>query len=307
MRDASNEKACQTSDVVENTGRRQTTRGLSWIWHLGRAVLVFFLVIVVAAMFLENSLIFIPTPYPGGDWRPAGLKFEDAWFQSAGGTRLHGWYVPAKNPRAVVLFCHGNAGNITHRAGVLDMLHSRVGASVLIFDYRGYGRSEGKPNEAGVLADARAARRWLADREKIAETDIVLMGESIGGAVAVDLAARDGARALVLESTFNNLPDVAAYHFPWLPVRWAMRTRLDSAAKIGDYHGPLLQSHGDIDTVVPLRCGKRLHEAANEPKKFLLYPGHDHNEPMPLEYYDELAAFLDGVKTHAARNAAQSP
>jgi hypothetical protein len=255
-----------------------------------------FLMIVVAAMFLENSLIFVPTPYPGGDWRPAGLKFEDAWFQSADGTQLHGWYAPAKNARAVVLFCHGNAGNITHRAPVLAMLHQRVGASTLIFDYRGYGRSEGKPTEAGVLADARAARRWLAEREGIAETDVVVMGESIGGAVAVDLAACDGARALVLESTFNNLPAVAAYHHPWLPVRWAMRTRLDSANKIKDYHGPLLQSHGDVDTIVPLRFGQRLFDAANEPKELLLYHGHNHNHPMPDEYYDRLAAFLDGIK-----------
>ena len=139
-----------------------------------------------------------------------------------------------------MLFCHGNGGNITHRVDALKMLHRRAGVSVLIFDYRGYGRSEGKPSEAGVLADARAARAWLAAREKIAEADVVLMGESLGGAVAVDLAARDGARALVLESTFSSLPDVAAYHYPWLPVRWVMRTRFDSAGKIGDYHGPLL-------------------------------------------------------------------
>ena len=300
MRDTGNEKAAQTSEVVENTGRRHAARWKLRIGRVGGALLIAYLLIVVAAMFLENSLIFIPMSYPGGEWRPAGRKFEDAWVQAADGTRLHGWYVPAKNPRAVVLFCHGNAGNITHRAPILDVLNRRVGVSTLIFDYRGYGRSEGKPNETGVLADARAARRWLANREKIAEADIVMMGESIGGAVAVDLAARDGARALVLESTFSNLPDVAAYHFPWLPVRWAMRTRLDSAAKIGDFHGPLLQSHGDIDTIVPLRFGQRLHEAANQPKKFLLYPGHDHNDPMPLEYYDELASFLEGIRNHSA-------
>ena len=144
-------------------------------------------------MFLENSLIFIPHRYPAGDWRPTGFPFEDAWFQAADGTRLHGWYVPCANARSAVLFCHGNAGNVTHRAYILETLHRQVGVSVLIFDYRGYGRSEGKPNEEGILADARAARGWLAAREKIAESNVVLMGESIGGAVAVDLAARDGA------------------------------------------------------------------------------------------------------------------
>ncbi len=103
------------------------------------------------------------------------------------------------------------------------------------------------------------------------------------------------ARALVLESTFNNLPDVAAYHFPWLPVRWLMRTRLDSAAIIGRYHGPLLQSHGDADTIVPLEFGRRMFEAANGPKQFFPLPGHNHNDPMPAEYYDALGAFLAGL------------
>lgn len=282
-------------DSPQTTSRRisRGARLLRFCRVLLTFFLVFYLSIVVAAMFLENSLIFFPMPYPAGEWHPAGLTFEDAWFQAADGTRLHGWYVPTPNARAAVLFCHGNAGNITHRADIVKMLQRRVRVSTLLFDYRGYGRSEGKPNEPGVLADARAARRWLADREKIAEADVVVMGESIGGAVAVDLAARDGARALVLESTFNTLPNVAAYHYPWLPIRWAMRSRFDSIGKIGDYHGPLLQSHGDIDTIVPLRFGRSLFDAANEPKQFLELPGHDHNDPMPPEYYDALAAFLD--------------
>ena len=107
-------------------------------------------------MFLEDSLIYFPVAYPEGDWNPAGLEFEDAWFQAADGTRLHGWYVPKADARAAVLFCHGNGGNITHRIDAIEMLHRRSGVSLLIFDYRGYGRSGGKPSEAGVLADARA-------------------------------------------------------------------------------------------------------------------------------------------------------
>jgi fermentation-respiration switch protein FrsA (DUF1100 family) len=253
------------------------------------------LVVLGVMMFFENSLIYFPVVYPEGDWNPRGLPVEDAWFQAADGIRVHGWYLPKQNARAAVLFCHGNGGNLTHRVDTLAMLHRRVGVSVLIFDYRGYGRSEGHPDEAGVLADARAARAWLADRENIRPADVVLMGESLGGAVAVDLAARDGARALVLESTFSSLPDVAAYHYTWLPVRWAMRTQFDSVAKIGNYHGPLLQAHGDADTIVPLRFGRRLFEAAAEPKQFLLLPGHDHNDSMPPQFYDALAALLNGL------------
>ncbi len=220
------------------------------------------------------------------------MSFEDAWFQAADGTKLHGWYVPRENPRAVILFCHGNAGNVTDRADILEKLHNTAGVSVLAFDYRGYGRSEGKPNEKGILADARAARAWLAKRENIAEKDIVVMGESLGGAVAVDLAAKDGARGLVLISTFTSAADVAAYHYPFLPVRLLMRTRLDALGQIANYKGPLLEMHGEADTIVPIRLGRRLFEAANEPKQLLVFPHHDHNDTPPEEFYTELQLFL---------------
>jgi hypothetical protein len=210
--------------------------------------------------------------------------------------RLHGWFVPHDRPLATILFCNGNAGNITDRADVVRLLHDRVGAAVLIFDYRGYGRSEGRPDEPGILADARAARAWLALRCGIPEREIVLMGESLGGGVAVDLAARDGAKALVLQNTFSSLPDAAAYHFPWVPVHWLMRTRFDSAAKIGHYHGPLLQCHGDVDRTVPYGLGQKLFEAANQPKQFITHHGLDHNDCMPLGYFDALRGFLEQCK-----------
>jgi len=251
-----------------------------------------YLGVLVVAMFLENSLIFFPSVYPDGDWQPTNLPIEDVWFQAKDGTKLHGWYVPCKDAKAAVLFCHGNGGNITHRVEVMHALHQQVGVSAFFFDYRGYGRSEGSPSEVGVLDDARAARAWLAKRENITEHDVVMMGESLGGAVAVDLAARDGARALVLQSTFSSLPDVAAYHYPWLPVRWLMQARFDSLSKIGNYHGPLLQNHGDADTIVPIQYARRLFEAANEPKQFIVMHGHDHNDSLPMEYFVALKAFL---------------
>ncbi len=266
------------------------------MWRCARPLLVAYLLIVVIMMFLEETLIFFPSRYPAGDWHPPGLTFEDVWFEAADGTRLHGWYVPHDSPRAAVLFCHGNAGNLAHRAEMLRVLNEVVGVSVLIFDYRGYGRSEGKPNEKGVLADARAARAWLAQREGVAENELVMMGRSLGGAVAVDLAAKDGARALVVESSFNSLPEVAAYHYPWLPVRLAMHTRLDSASKIVDYHGPLLITHSTYDTIVPYEFGKRLFDAANEPKQMITFEDRDHNDPQPMHYYAELKGFLDATK-----------
>ena len=260
-----------------------------------RIALLVYLGVFLLAMLFENQLIFFPSKFPAGLWHPVGLGQEDVSLQSADGTRLHGWYVPHDKPAAFVLFCHGNAGNLTHRDDILRSLRDVVGVSVLIFDYRGYGRSEGRPSEAGILADARGARRWLAQRAGIAENQLVLMGESLGGAVAVDLAADGGARGLILESTFSSLPDVAAYHYPWLPLRWLLRTKLDSAAKIKAYRGPLLQTHGDSDRIVPDRFGRRLFEAANQPKEFHVIPGGDHNDPRDRTYYEKLRAFVQGL------------
>jgi hypothetical protein len=241
---------------------------------------------------IEKSLVFFaPSRYPTGDWQPAGLAFEDAWFAAADGTRLNGWYVPHAQPRAVVLYCHGNGGNVAMCADVLRILHDGMGVTALGFDYRGYGRSEGTPSEADVLADARAARTWLAQRAGIGENQIVLMGRSLGGAVAVDLAT-DGARGLVLESTFTSIPEVGDAIMPWLPVRTLIETQFNSLAKIGNYHGPLLQSHGTADRLIPYAMGRKLFAAANEPKQFVAIPGGDHNDPQTDAYYAALFEFL---------------
>ncbi len=274
-------------------GASGTRRVLAIAWRYGRWPAALYLLVCLLMMFFEESLIFVPARYTRGDWQPEGLPVEDAWFEASDGTRLHGWFVARESPRAIVLFCHGNAGNVTNRAFLLRDLRDRLGVSALVFDYRGYGRSEGRPSEEGILQDARAARTWLADRADVAESEIVLMGRSLGGAVAVDLAAEEGGRALILESTFASLPDVAAHHYPWLPVRMLMRTRLDSVSKIGRYDGPLFQSHGTADRVVPLASGRRLFEAAGQPKRFVELPGADHNSPYPRDYYRKLSAFLD--------------
>jgi len=259
-----------------------------------RWLTVAYLGILLLFMAFEDSLLFFPAKYPTGDWQPAGLSFEDAWFNAADGTRLHGWYVPAGNPRAFVLFAHGNAGHLADRAYTARMLAQDMGVSVLMFDYRGYGRSEGNPNEAGVLSDARAARAWLAERAKIPERDIVLMGESIGGAVMVDLAV-DGARGLILENTFTSVPDVAAFHYPWLPVRMLIQSQFNSAEKIQRYHGPLLQCHGDFDDIVPLEFGERLFHAANEPKQFVLVHGGHHNDDRRTEWRRAIEQFFSNL------------
>jgi fermentation-respiration switch protein FrsA (DUF1100 family) len=249
----------------------------------------------------EDALLYHPQPFTDADDREEDFQFETARIVSNDGLQLHGWFRAAERPTAVVLYCHGNAGNIASRRWVIRLFRDHLNCSVLIFDYRGYGKSEGVPSEAGLLADARAARRWLAERTGTAESEVVLVGTSLGGAVAVDLAANDGARGLILGNTFTSLPDVASSHLLGLPTRWLMKNRFDSEAKIAGYRGPLLQTHGDADGVVPFKLGRRLFNAANEPKELVVVPGGGHNDPPGRELVQALRRFLDSLPTTADR------
>ncbi|HUG90691.1 MAG TPA: alpha/beta hydrolase [Planctomycetaceae bacterium] len=255
----------------------------------------------------ERSQVYQPARYPNGNWFPAGLTFEDAWFAAEDGTQLHGWYVPHEDPRAVVLFAHGNAGNLSHRTETLRILHDRHRLSVLIFDYRGYGRSDGVPGERGLLQDARAARAWLAERARVSERDIVLMGRSLGGGVTVDLASSDGARGLVLASTFTSLPEVADRLIPLVPARLLMQDRFDSISKLGSYEGPLLISHGDADEVIPYEMGRRLFDVHRGPKRFITIPGGRHNSEQTEEYRRALDEFIDALPPPSSPAAAAAP
>jgi fermentation-respiration switch protein FrsA (DUF1100 family) len=241
---------------------------------------------------LDERLALFPDKYPEGDWTPADTVFEDCWFPSADGLHLHGWYLRHDRPRAALLMIHGNAGNLSHRGPMVKFWHDRFALSAMIFDYRGYGRSEGVPTFDGILRDARAARRCLAAREEIPETSVVLLGESLGGAVAVDLAAEDGAHGLILESTFSSLSDVAATHYGRFLAAVGVSNKLNSISKIGKYHGPLLQSHGDRDQVVSFALARKLFDAANEPKTFISLPGKDHNDPKTDDYYHSVETFF---------------
>ncbi|MBN9517363.1 alpha/beta hydrolase [bacterium] len=253
---------------------------------------------------VENRIVFFPHPYPIGDWTP-DPRVEDVWIDSPDGARLHGWLAtPDGDPRAVVLFCHGNGRNVTTRRHVLELYRDRMNATVLVFDYRGYGKSTGRPTEAGVLLDARAARRWLAARTGVPEGDVVIAGHSLGGGVAVDLAAGDGARALVLEGTFTNLPDVADHHVPLIPMRPLMLAELNSLRKIPNYRGPLLQVHGDADRIVPYELGRRLFVAGNEPKEFVTVPNGNHNDLYTPAFVAALDRFLAALPRPAATGPA---
>jgi hypothetical protein len=241
---------------------------------------------------LDEMLALFPAKFPKGNWAPGNTAFEDCWIEAVDGIRLHGWYFRHEDSTAIILYVHGNAGNVTHRAGLATSLRERLKASVLVFDYRGYGRSEGVPTMEGIVRDARAARDYLAMREEVSPAKIVLMGRSLGGAVAVQLAGEDGARGLVLESTFSSLRKIAVSHYPEILVNLLVADRLDSASAIRNYHGPLLQSHGDADHTIPFALGRELFDAANEPKTFIRIPRGEHNDAQTEEYYQELERFI---------------
>jgi fermentation-respiration switch protein FrsA (DUF1100 family) len=262
--------------------------------RVARGVLFGYLLIVVLMMFFETYLVYPVPPVSEGDWQPKSFHYEDVYFTSADGTKLRGWFIPYQNPRYAILYCHGNGEDISLVGEWAAELGERLQATVFIFDYRGYGHSEGRPNEAGCIADGNAAQHWLAEKAGIKPNNIVLMGRSLGSAVAVALAAENGARALVIENAFPTMPDVAAIHYPWLPVHWIMSNRYDNLSRIQKYHGPLLQSHGARDELIPISLARRLYDAApSQPKQWLEFAGLGHNSAAPRGYYDSLAAFLD--------------
>lgn len=242
---------------------------------------------------LETKLVFQPTKFPLGNYENRNPEIEDAYFSAPDGTELHGWFIDHPAPKAIALFFHGNAGNVSMYDESITLLKRRHHLAAMTMDYRGYGKSSGIPSEEGILMDARAARAWLAKRKGIAEESIVLLGQSLGGAIAIDLAAKDGASGLVLASTFTSLPEAASDVMPWMLPKWNMTLRLASIDKIKKYHGPLLISHGDADTTVSFEHGQRLFRAANDPKEFVRIANGHHNDPQSEEFREALDRLLE--------------
>jgi hypothetical protein len=227
----------------------------------------------------ERQLIYFPQRQldllPG----TIGLRHEEALIAAEDGVKVHAWLLPVAGARWTVLVCHGNAGNISHRLDRAVEMQQRLGVSVLLFDYRGYGRSEGSPDEAGTYRDARAVYTHLVESWGVKPEAIVVFGESLGAAVATQLALDRPARAVVLESPFTSVPEMARKAYPFLPpVGPLIRTRYETVAKAPRLKVPLLVFHGEQDEIVPLAQGRRVFEAAPEPKRFFAIPGASHND-----------------------------
>lgn len=212
--------------------------------------------------------------------REIGLDYETVWIVTADGVKLNGWYVEARRPRATLLFFHGNAGNISHRLDSLRIFNE-LGLTVLIIDYRGYGLSEGKPSEAGTQLDALAAWRYLTEKRGVAPRNIVLFGRSLGAALAAWLAAEKQPGAVILESAFTSVPDLAADLYWWLPARRLARLHHATRDYLARVHSPVLVVHSREDEIIPYRHGLAVYAAAGQPKAFLPLRG-GHNDGFLL-------------------------
>jgi pimeloyl-ACP methyl ester carboxylesterase len=260
------------------------------------AALVFVVLVVsVWGRFIDRMIF---QPQPGADFLPEqlGIDAEDVRIRTEDGVRIQAFYLTAARASRAILFLHGNAGNASHRLPNAAEL-MRLGSHVLLLDYRGYGLSEGSPDERGVYADARAGLAYLVEHSGIPESRTVLFGRSIGAAVAIDLARDRPLAGLILESAFSSASDVAANAFG-APFAWFARGRFDSTRKIARVHAPLLFFHGDRDDIAPLSLGRRLFDAAPEPKSFETIRGAGHNDTVEVggrAYFERIRRFLDEV------------
>jgi len=250
-------------------------------------------------MIFENRFIYYPTRDFWVEPDEFGLDFENIWFEASDGVKLHGWLIPKDKAQSALLFFHGNAGNISDRLDNIIKLHHQVGSEIFIFDYRGYGRSNGKPDEAGLCRDGAAALNWLNERCRPKKIKTILFGRSLGGAVAIDAASKMKCDALIVESTFTSIPAVAAALIPIAP-RSLIKTKFDSLNKIEAVSVPKLFIHGDSDSLIPVSHCRRLFEKASEPKRIYIVHGADHNDAYiegGERYFKEFKDFIAGIES----------
>ncbi|WP_372634845.1 alpha/beta hydrolase [Fodinibius sp.] len=262
------------------------------LWITG-VIAAGYLFILLFMYLFQAQMVFHPTKQMGTDPSAAGLPFEDVTFETTNGLQLHGWFVTAGDSAPTILYCHGNAGNISGRLETIRLLHE-LGLNVFIFDYRGYGRSEGTPSETGTYRDASAAWGYLTETRGIEKEKIIAMGRSLGGSVAAWLAARKDPAAAIVESSFTSAAQLAADFYPWLPVRWLLKYDYNTIAYLQNIKAPVFMAHSRDDEIVPFHHGKTLFEAAGKPKMFVELRGSHASGFLETEtkYRKQLRSFL---------------
>jgi fermentation-respiration switch protein FrsA (DUF1100 family) len=244
--------------------------------------------------FNQKNMVFFPIKDLAVNPNDIGLEFENVTVTTADSVNVHGWYLPPDSTvNKVFLFCHGNAGNISHRLETIEFIW-KLKAGVMIFDYRGFGRSDGDPSEEGAYADARACYDWLVNGKGHRPDDIIIFGRSLGGAIGVDLATKVPCGGLVVESSFTSAADMARRIFPILPTSLIIRYKFNTIDKISSVNCPVLVTHSPDDDIVPYDMGEKLYEAAGKPKQFVkLFGGHNDRQYLSLpEYKDAVKALM---------------
>jgi fermentation-respiration switch protein FrsA (DUF1100 family) len=228
-----------------------------------------------------------------------GLDFEKVIFKSDDGLTLSGWHIPANNSELTVLFCHGNGGNMMHCLDSINILYN-LGLNCFIFDYRGYGNSDGKAGEEGTYLDARAAYKWLTEEKKIPPNDIIVFGRSLGGSIAAQLASKVKMGALIIESAFTSYVDIGRKFYPYMPVRWFARFSYRTIDYVKNVHCPVMIIHSRNDETIPFEFGLELYEAANEPKEFVeIFGSHNDGFLVSSETYKSAwTKWLKSLKKH---------
>ena len=266
-------------------------------------ILIFSVAIFAFLKYFERRGIYYP--YEKIEFTPDeyNLQYEDIFFKTSDALVLNAWFIPAKNPRGTLLYCHGNAGNLSHRIEMVEIFN-KLNLNVFIFDYRGYGRSEGAPSEEGLYRDAQAAYDYLLSRSDINKSAIIIYGKSIGANVAVDLASKVKAALVISESGFSSAYDMGRKLFPYLPVKWMLTIKYDAVSKIKSIAAPKLIIHSINDEIVPFRLGKKLFEAAAAQKEFYQMRG-GHNEAVFMAR-EEYKARVDDFLSKYLRNKGDS-
>ncbi len=267
---------------------------------MGWRLLIYLLVALVGLAFIagcmESKILYQPVTYPQGNWEVPELKesVRDVRFQTDDGVELHGWWAPREDTDTTILWFHGNAGNLTHRYEDFMAFH-RLGYQVMIMDYRGYGRSDGSPSERGLYRDGFAAYRFLTEQKDVPPDRLVLLGRSLGGAVATNVAVEKRIRQLILVSPFTNVRDMVPHVLPVPGLHYLVSSEFDSLSRIRQINVPLLVIHGGKDPVIPIELGRKLYEHAAEPKTFVELPEAGHNNiglVAGREYMDAIRAFV---------------
>ena len=266
------------------------------LWGIARAAVVALLLVILLIRVFEDRMVFFPEPARPSDMTPAqaGVQVEDMFLTTSDGVKIHCWWAETAGAQRTVLYFHGNAGNLSLRLPTIGWLQ-QLPANVLAVDYRGYGKSEGQPTEEGVYRDGEAAYNYLVNERKIPPEQIVVLGQSLGTTVAVDVASKKPVGAVILEAGFPSAKRVAQVAMR-LPGVWlVMRSDFNSGRKLKDVRAPVLVAHCRQDPVIPFVLGEELYAAANQPSRFVAYPG-DCHEPVyqadPRDYAERLRAFL---------------